>query len=849
MVASIGDRARSVSCIHTRREDQFMEMGKEGSLEDGQLVPNLEQRYIQLLENRIADLEKRLSKKGATVDSSDDDSSDSSSSEDLKARKKSKMRRANKRKKKKKKAAKHKAQPPSSTPTDSSQSDAEKTEDKKKKKKKKKKKDGEKEDDTSDREKEDSDKRYKHVLNEYQQKSGQFVDKLAKEVEKKTFEGYAFTFRKYVQTLRSGTWNIYHSELVVHSDAFKKKLGEITKPYLASDKVDQIEFPFVTLVHCWDAAQAYAQEEGSPKEPEEERQTREDWRKMLELVSKSSGNTVITQYFVDRDGLKGSGMTTFEYLWTLFPRGAFVVSKPFEGQPQIFLVEGCENPPRQLETTGTRKPFKVLCFAYDWSGVRFIRVPYQLEIEPFADKKAISELPVYPLENHEADNLQAFRSELIQRGSRYVEFVTRESGKQMFRYEGAGYHRKGTGLFYKANDGDRDDEDGMQGHRRFFEREKEQCLKINVKGLVVIDFKSYFAYQDPQAPTIGDLKRDSRPMPCSCTDCQRKFEHLYRFKWDESKPSDRLDDDQYLCLPPRVLGYALEHKRWVQLSLNKLMEPDKADSTNFTEKLQLEGEAKDIIRDSVMAHSMNKTRNIDDYTPGKGKGLVILLWGIPGVGKTLTAESVAAMAGKPLFSVGVSDIGIEGSKVEVNLQNVFDLAGLWQAVLLFDEADVFLENRDATKADIQRNTIVSVLLRVLEYYEGILILTTNRLKSFDIAVQSRIHIAIQYKDLAEGQRLKIFIDFLKQLHDKNSVDNWEKVKDWVTEDGCAARFNGRQIRNIVSTAMAIANANSRPLKMEDLKLVAKHVKKFIEVLFEREIKYRQLQAEDPYQRQ
>lgn len=48
----------------------------------------------------------------------------------------------------------------------------------------------------------------------------------------------------------------------------------------------------------------------------------------------------------------------------------------------------------------------------------------------------------------------------------------------------------------------------------------------------------------------------------------------------------------------------------------------------------------------------------------------------------MTAESVALMAGKPLFSVGVSDIGIEGDKVESNLQKVFDLAGLWEAILL-----------------------------------------------------------------------------------------------------------------------------------------------------------------------
>ena len=43
---------------------------------------------------------------------------------------------------------------------------------------------------------------------------------------------------------------------------------------------------------------------------------------------------------------------------------------------------------------------------------------------------------------------------------------------------------------------------------------------------------------------------------------------------------------------------------------------------------------------------------------------------------------MASLAGKPLFSVGVSDIGVQADKVEMNLQKIFDLAGLWEAVLL-----------------------------------------------------------------------------------------------------------------------------------------------------------------------
>ena len=169
-----------------------------------------------------------------------------------------------------------------------------------------------------------------------------------------------------------------------------------------------------------------------------------------------------------------------------------------------------------------------------------------------------------------------------------------------------------------------------------------------------------------------------------------------------------MSSEQLMCLPPRVLGYALKQKTWVQLLVDHLRKPNKADESTFEKKLQLDQDAKDIISKAVRAHERGKetgedgrAKGLQDFAPGKGKGLVIMLHGTqfgpgmylrrhangknigePGVGKTLTAESVAQLTGKPLLSVGVSDIGIKGDKVEVNLQKIFALAGIWEAVLL-----------------------------------------------------------------------------------------------------------------------------------------------------------------------
>lgn len=73
---------------------------------------------------------------------------------------------------------------------------------------------------------------------------------------------------------------------------------------------------------------------------------------------------------------------------------------------------------------------------------------------------------------------------------------------------------------------------------------------------------------------------------------------------------------------------------------------------------------------------------IDDIVAEKGQGLVFLLYGKPGVGKTSTAQMIARAAQRPLFSIGVAHVGTEGKDVEANLETIFALATRWKAILL-----------------------------------------------------------------------------------------------------------------------------------------------------------------------
>jgi SpoVK/Ycf46/Vps4 family AAA+-type ATPase len=171
------------------------------------------------------------------------------------------------------------------------------------------------------------------------------------------------------------------------------------------------------------------------------------------------------------------------------------------------------------------------------------------------------------------------------------------------------------------------------------------------------------------------------------------------------------------------------------------------------------------------------------------------------------------------------------------LESLFELAANWRAVLLFDEADVFLESRSSHNSDLQRNATVSVLLRVLEYYQGILILTTNRIKQIDIAVLSRVNLGIKYEPLDHFDKAAMFEDFLMRVENKSDIERREKIIEWFKKDSDAKEWfkplNGRQVRNVLFSAACLGSAEGDKLTLNHIKTMAKSTFKFQDsLLFE-----------------
>lgn len=215
--------------------------------------------------------------------------------------------------------------------------------------------------------------------------------------------------------------------------------------------------------------------------------------------------------------------------------------------------------------------------------------------------------------------------------------------------------------------------------------------------------------------------------------------------------------------------------------------------------LVLDPIAKTMVKALSQRYTREKESNVGysaDFIRNKGEGQIFLLHGKPGVGKTSTAECVAELTKRPLLSLTCGDLGIEPVKVEQELSSWFQIATSWDAILLLDEADVYLESR--ITQDLQRNTLVSIFLRALEYYQGILFLTTNRVGTFDDGFISRIHVIIHYPDFSNEQRGQIWDIFFNKLErEREDIKVTQRILDYAKEsdDMKSLGWNGREIRN------------------------------------------------------
>ncbi|KAM4066215.1 ATPase family associated with various cellular activities (AAA) domain-containing protein [Hirsutella rhossiliensis] len=195
------------------------------------------------------------------------------------------------------------------------------------------------------------------------------------------------------------------------------------------------------------------------------------------------------------------------------------------------------------------------------------------------------------------------------------------------------------------------------------------------------------------------------------------------------------------------------------------------------------------IVEAFVSGQMRDKGGFDEIVEGKGVSIVLLLAGNPGTGKALTAEAIADKVRRPLYMLGAGELGKDAYDVENRLKTVLRLAEGWKAILLFDECDVFLQQRQTSQ--LGHNEIVALFLRMIEHYRGILIMTSNRANTIDQGFHSRIHPTLHYPELDANANEHIWRRLTSHSQQGNGLT------DELYRRLAQLPLNGRQIKNVI----------------------------------------------------
>ena len=535
--------------------------------------------------------------------------------------------------------------------------------------------------------------------------------------------------------------------------------------------------PFECLVHRWDGLVAEMESD------EWDEITKKHLTVLYDIL-----HPELKDVLEEVKDFRKNGIVNYEHVWTIFQPGCTALGSRYGHPLAMEFISG------QFGETQCDGPCYIMRNKFvDYNGSQFGLNDMMHTIPKFDGVIPITDLPCYPIEFH--PDATAMTEALTARGRLFESL--------------AGYHYK-----YCNGQGITKDQNG-------------NTVRVTVNCRVVIDAEMFSKFNPNMVRSLSSLRSTERNnggagqcfeddgMPAiffphrdfDSSDDESTYE-------SSSKKALRLTDQEALTCNPMVKGYALKVKRWLEFYVGDIS--DVVFNKNAFGSLVLPEDQKNLIL--AFAQSQVKFKDeFDDVIEGKGKGIIMLLSGGPGIGKTLTAESVAEEMRVPLYIVSAGDLGSNADDIEYNLSNILEMMAKWDSVLLLDECDVFLEAR--SPHDLGRNRVVSIFLRTLEYYEGILFLTTNRVNDMDPAFHSRIHLSLEYPPLDEEARKAVWAGFLERGRGKNALAHClaeEEIDRLARLD-----INGRQIKNALKMANLLSCHKGEMLNFDHLRTVLK----------------------------
>ncbi|KAI1492700.1 P-loop containing nucleoside triphosphate hydrolase protein [Biscogniauxia mediterranea] len=576
-------------------------------------------------------------------------------------------------------------------------------------------------------------------------------------------------------------------------NALKAVVGYYPGISFLGDSV-RIMAPYRVLVHHREALELYKDRQPETHDAEYESTTAKHIDILLTFLENTMGEEIREE---ERRHRNSTPAATFDKLWLLLKPGEVVYAKYDQKWTPFVISSVSGGPESNIVGIG---PYTIHCwnitFSMDFSTTKLCRTMHSFTISPFSGEEAITNLPIVPGRFFKGEKGDMSPQDVTEKQIRLGKMVWGLSkGPSYMSYDGS--------LVEKSPEYNWNYSNNATGY---------------MSGRVIIDPEGYSRYS-------GDCPGNSRPrdqLPyfaprCSCDACSvsNQGECLSPFaEFEDRDPTCDAapqNDLYYLVLTKVVGGFVLGERRWGHFNVEHL-EEIKYEKEAF-EYLVLDDEIKLTVK-ALIGKFANAQGRVspwpNDFVKNKGQGRIFLLHGSPGVGKTCTAECVAELTRRPLISLTSGDLSTKSYHVEKNLEYFLQLGERFGAMVLLDEADVYLEARRAQ--DIARNGLVSIFLRALEYYRGVLFLTTNRVRTFDAAFTSRIHVALHYRALTQPDRERIWDGSFERLErdSAGAVVATPDARAYASRSPelRALRWNGREIRNALQTAVALAESDA-----------------------------------------
>lgn len=388
--------------------------------------------------------------------------------------------------------------------------------------------------------------------------------------------------------------DVNYTQLHVNSPLLKQLLEDVigdfpNEPIDASTEVE-IELP----AYCLFFHRKDIEEEGTKRFA-----GLEDGQAHLKILLEYTDSKLEEEFKSHRKAMTSeSRAINFEHLWTLFKPGSIVFTN-FLGQPRafklinFFYVEGDE------PGLGLSVEF------VDYDGDMFGKRVTQFRIPKYSGTLRCEQLNVKPLEL--LPNQDQIRQYLVERGQRFEELV----GQNYMHYSGVAVKKKDC------------------GYERF-----------NITGRVMIDCKTYHRLDPNDAFSVEEIARSEAAK--RQREIRKHNDGIGLDDFAEGKVNDELLDEDRLLTNATVRGFSFTHKRFLEFFVDKLSPIEW--NTKCFDQLVLDPAPKRTVQALVSMHarrSKNEDGAFDDIVKGKGQGLVMVLHGPPGVGKTLTAECVS----------------------------------------------------------------------------------------------------------------------------------------------------------------------------------------------------------------